>query len=104
MDFRVRQLWLQHFGYAEIVDTPPGVLCPGAKPVGPPGIDPFLVRIKMTECVDKAGVQKGGKFLSLLVGKTGVFSVGFWVFQIDFFMGYVQVSAENHRFCLFQAL
>ena len=88
MDFRVLQLVLQTLGNAEIVDAPPCIFGSGAEAVGPPGVDSLLIRIKIPEGVNKARSQKVREFSSLLVGKSGVFSVGVGVILVNLLVGF----------------
>ena len=52
----------------------------------------------MTKGVYKAIVKQNGHLFTLFVRKTGITAIGLGVLQIDFFMGNVQISADNHWF------
>ena len=96
-DLRAENPVFQPVGDDEVVDAPPGVVLPGVKAVGPPGVGPGHVRVEVPEGVGKAGREQGGQLLPLLVGETGVPPVGAGVFQVDLLMGHVQVAAVNYR-------
>ncbi len=43
--------------YKEVIQTPANIFRPGIHHVGPEGVGLFLVRIEVTECIDKTGLQ-----------------------------------------------
>ena len=67
-----------------------------------PGVDTCLLRIKIPECIYKSGIQKLCEFLTLFIGKSGIFPIRLWILQINLCMRYIQITAENNRLCLFQ--
>ena len=54
--------------------------------------------MQMAEGVRKATVQKLAESFPLLVRKAGTAPVGGGIFQVDLFVGNVQIAAEDHRF------
>ena len=105
-DIRVYQCIFQPvfkaFRYKEIIDPPSCIFCPGTELIGPPRIDAFFVGIEITERIYETGLGESREFFSFIIGETGIFTVGFWVFQVDFFVRYVQVTAKNDRLGFFQ--
>ena len=99
---RILQAFLQRLRYKEIIDAPPRIFGSGAEPIRPPGISPFFIGIKMPECIYKTGFRQLRKFSPLFIRKSRIFSVCLRIFQIDLFMGYIQIPAENNRFFCFQ--
>lgn len=95
---------LQGFRCKEIVDSPSRILGPCLEAIGPPGIDFRPIRIKIPEGINKAHLLEVIHTGPLLIREARIFPVRLGIFQIDFLMGYIQVSAENHRLFLFQLL
>src|SRR5699024_10200885 len=87
-----------------IIDTPSRVFFPGSEPIGPPGINLFRIWIKIAERIDIPVFQKSGKLLSFFIRKAGVSTVCFGIFQIDFFVSHIEITAKNNRFFLIQAV
>ena len=85
-------------GDDKIIESPPDVPSPGTRTVRPPGIGPFLIRVKVTEGIKEPFRQKIGKTLAFLIRKTRILTVGLWVGQIDLAMSDVQVTAQDHGF------
>ena len=89
------QLVVETFRGDEVVDAPSGVVLAGFEAVAPPRIDTRYIGIKVAPRVGKAGSQQIGHLLPFLVGEAGVVVVGLGIFQVDFFVGNVQVTAED---------
>ena len=83
------QTVFEAFGYQKVVNTPACIFGSGAEAVGPPGVDSFFVRIKITESIKKTGLCEDGEFFPFLVGETCIFAIGFWIFQVNFLMRYI---------------
>ena len=94
---RVLKPVLQALRHAEIVDAPPRVLRPGAEPVGPPRINPRLIRVKVAECINEARVEKLRELLPLLVSKARILSVRLRVLQVNLLVSHVHVSRHDDR-------
>ena len=58
MDCCLFQFLIQAFRCDKIVDTPSGVLLARLKPVRPPGVDAFRIRIEKAERIGEAGSQQ----------------------------------------------
>ncbi len=89
VDLGIHQFFLQTFRDTEIINTPSGIFLPRLETIRPPGIDSFLIRIKIAIGVDKSLSQQCRKFSAFLIRKTGIFSVGFWILQINFFVCHI---------------
>ena len=96
MNFRVNQLFSQSFGGYEIVNSPSDISLSCLHTVTPPRISVFQIRIKMTECINKSAVENCCHLFSFLGCKSGVLSVRFRVFQVNFLMGNIQIAAVNN--------
>ena len=75
INLSINQLIIQGSGSDKIVDTPASVLFPCLEAIRPPGIDIFLIRIKVAESVRKARIQPLGELGTLLVRKTCILTV-----------------------------
>ena len=84
--------------HKEIVDTPPRILLSRTEAVAPPRIGIGEVGVEEAETVGEPCAQERGHFLTFLVGETGVFAVGLWIFQVNLLVRHIQVAAHNHRF------
>ena len=63
--------------------------------IAPPGIGACLVWVKMPERIGKPVIQKPLKTASFLIRKSGVAAVCRRILQIDFLMGYIEITADN---------
>ena len=84
----------------KIINSPSCVLFHCLKPVRPPGINVLLIRIKISERINKAALQDSGKTFSFFIGKSRIFAVAFWIFQVNVLMRHVQITAADYRFLL----
>ena len=84
--------------HKEIVDTPPRILLARTEAVTPPRIGIGEVGVEEAETVGEPSTQQGGHFLAFLIGETGIFAVGFRIFQVNLLVRHIQVAAHNHRF------
>ncbi len=100
-DKAVLQAGEQAVGKDEIVDAPAHVFLSGVVHIAPPGVF-HPIGVEGAEAVGKAGGQQVGEFAPFFVGKAGGEVVGFGVFEVDFFVGHVQVAAIDHRLVLIQ--
>ena len=67
MDCCLFQFLIQAFRCNKIVDTPSGVLLARLKPVRPPGVDAFRIRIEKAERIGEAGTEKFGHLGAFLI-------------------------------------
>ena len=100
----IPQTVFQTLRYHEIINSPSGILLSCLKTVRPPGINAFCVRIKKTKRINKSTVKQGTEFFSFLICKSGVLTIGLWIFQIDLCMCHIHIPTYYHRLCLFQLL
>ncbi len=49
----------------------------------------------MTVSVDESSFDEGSESSALFVGESGAFPVGFWASEVDFFVGDVEITAEE---------
>src|SRR5699024_4288980 len=99
-DLRILKPVLQAFRYTEIINTPSCILRPGAEPVGPPGIDPGLIRIKIAERVNESRIEKFGELLPLFIRKPGISPVCLRILQVDLLVGNVHITCYDDRLLL----
>jgi hypothetical protein len=85
-----------------IVDAPTRIPRPRSKKVGPPGIRFCLIRIDMTECVDKPRVYKCLESCALFICKAVSPSILGGIFEVDFLVSHVEISTENHGLSLLE--
>ena len=69
IDWRLFDLSAEPVGDQKIVDPPSGVVLPRLVHVAPPGIAAGGVGMEIAEGIGKAGLQKSGEALALLVGE-----------------------------------
>ena len=84
----------------EIVDAPPGILLAGPKSVRPPTVNIFLVGMKVAECVYEAAVEQLTELFALFIREACILAVRLRIFQVDFLMRYIQVTAHHYGFLL----
>lgn len=79
VDLRIFQPVFQAFGHTEIVDPPSCILFSRFESIRPPGVDSFLLRVKITKSIDETGSRTLEKFCTLFIGESGIFPIGFRV-------------------------
>ena len=84
--------------HKEIVDTPPRILLARTEAVAPPRIGIGEVGVEEAEGVGETGAEQRSEFGTFFIGETGVFAVGFRIFQVNLLVRHIQVAAHNHRF------
>ena len=96
MDGGFEDAVLQAVRYQEVVDSPAGIVLPCVEHIAPPGVGTGLIRVQVAEGIGESIVQQTAESGSLLIREAGITTVGGWVLQVDFLMGYVQIAADNH--------
>ena len=104
MDCCLFQFLIQAFRCDKIVNTPSGVLLARLKPVRPPGIDAFRIRIEKAERISEAGTKKFRHLGAFLIRETGILAVRLRILEVNLFVCNVQVAAEDDGFCLVKLL
>ena len=84
----------------KIVNSPAGVVFSGIKTIAPPTVNAGCIRIQKAEGIGKAGSQQFAKTVPFFIGETGTAPVGGRIFQVDFLMGHIQVTAGDDRLFL----
>ena len=60
---------------------------------------PFRLSGDMGQVVNS--INRLVEFCTFFFGESGIIDIRFWIRQVDFLMRHVQVTTENHWFCLF---
>ena len=93
---------LQAIGYNKVVDPPASIVFTGIETVAPPAVDACCIGMEVTEGICKTGMQQCAEALPFLIREAGISPVGGRILQIDFLMGYIQITAGNDWLCLIQ--
>ena len=80
MNLRIHQAGFQRFRHSEIINPPSRIFLSCFKPIGPPAVDTFCFRIKITVRINKALFRKLCKLCPLLIRKPCVFAICLWIF------------------------
>ena len=92
------EVCFQSLGTYEIVDTPPCVVLSCPESIRPPRIDVSLIRVEVTESVNKSAIQQTCELLTLLVCETSIAAIGLWVLDIDFLVRHIHISTHDDWF------
>ena len=79
-------------GSYKIIQTPANIFGSGIHHVSPERVFFLLVWVKMPKCVNKSFIEQVCESLTLFWSESSIFLVGFWIGQINFFMGYIEIS------------
>ena len=104
VDVGVDNILHEAFGDDEVVDAPPDVVGARIAAKAPPCVGIFCVWVQGAEGVGESSVKQGGHLGALFISEARVFSVGFWVFEVDFVMGNIEVAAEDEGFDVVEPL
>ena len=81
----------------EVVDAPSGIVLTGFETVAPPRIDARHIGVEVAPRIGEARRQEVCHLLPFFVGEAGVLMVRLGVLEVDFFMGHVEVAADDDR-------
>ena len=85
--------------HEEVVNAPTGVVGPGVKTVGPPGVLDGI-RMQMAVSIHIAVFKEMVEPLTLHGQEARAFSVGFGIFQVHLGVRGIDVTADNDLFTL----
>ena len=97
-NFRVNccilQTVFERLRYAKVVDPPSGILFSCVEPIRPPTVNALGIRIKVPVRIDETAFGQARKLCPFFIGKTGIFTVGLRIFEIDFLVRDVEIPTE----------
>lgn len=96
-DLAVTQAWQQTRRQHKVIKPPTHILPTGVHHVGPEAVGVCLLRVELSEAVNKTGRQQLTEALPLFGSETCVFLVALWVLQVDFLVCDVEVTTQNQR-------
>lgn len=94
-NFAVTQAWEQSSREHEVVQAPAHILGPCIHHVRPEGVGVGLLRIYLTEAIDKASSQELAETLPLFGSKACILTVAFGVFQVNLLVGHIKVTTQH---------
>lgn len=103
-DKGVLHLVAKSFGNQEIIDAPSDVSVSALCEVAPPGVFLGLIRVKMPESVYKTAGEEFPETISFFIGKTRTLVIGLRVREVDIFVRYIEITANDDRFLDLQTL
>ena len=96
------ELGCQRGGYPAIIDPPAHIPGTSPCPITPPRVMASS-QLEDAKGVDETRIDQSIERSPLLGAESGVFDIFFRTGQVDFLMGYIEVSAEKNRLLLPQS-